>query len=109
VREGDEGNQEGGGAGGPAILVDAVHKEEEVPPMGPHQQPPPIIQETWADWSGKLVRKTYGQAAIEVTRGHHSQPLMVAAMLLFTKDLAKEVERVGESGRRGSAGTTLMQ
>ena len=56
-----------------------------------HQQAPPIVQETWADWCGSLVRKTYGQAAIEVKKGHNSQHLMVSSMTLFIKDLAKEV------------------
>jgi hypothetical protein len=45
----------------------------------------------------------YGQAALEVTRGHHSQPIMVAALIMFAKDLAREVERVGGIKKKGIA------
>ena len=48
-----------------------------------------------------MVRKTYGQAAINVTKGHSSQHFMVASMTLFIKDLAKEVERVGGLRKKG--------
>ena len=74
---------------------------QAVGPPQPPQHPPPIVQETWAKWCGSLVRKTYGEAAITVTKGHSSQHHMVKSMTLFIKDLAKEVERVGGLRKKG--------
>jgi hypothetical protein len=106
VRGADEGDQEEEGAGGgdtsPVLPVNAeVALDEQGQPLAPPQplqqppQPPAIVQVTWAEWCASLVRRTYGEAAITVTKEHSSQHHMVKLMSAFIKDLAKEVERVG--------------
>ena len=100
----DDGAEDNQGGGGPAVAVLAA-PVAPVAPVAPEggeasddedgAAPPQVHQESWAGRSAQLVRCTYGQAALEVTKGHHSQPLMVESLLTFVGDLAKEVERVG--------------
>jgi hypothetical protein len=105
----EEGPGEGGDAGAAPVQPQAPPPAEfDGDGVRIEQQPviaqaPPIVQQTWAAWSGSLVRKVYGEAAIAVTKGHSDKHHMVMSMSAFIADLAVEVERVGGLRKKGVA------